>query len=374
MMDADNSLVLRIAFSMAKGVAGEAADELMSRIGSPEAFFSSSRRELIARAGADFPIFEDAYRKDLLRKAAIEATFVKHNKIDALMRGDSRYPSRLMSCSDAPFLLYKFGRCDLNFKHSIGIVGTRHATYYGSDFTGRLVADLAKAIPGVAIISGLAYGIDICAHKAALDAGLPTVAVMAHGLNTVYPAEHRSYAARIVKEGGALATEYPSSARMHRSNFLARNRIVAGLCDCLVVIESDIRGGSMSTARIASLYNRDVFALPGRISDVYSHGTNKLIANHTAQLITCASDILDAMGWKAEKQAAPAPPALFPALPPDLQQIYDFIKENPDSTVNDMCVGLGLSYSAVTDRLFRLEFEDMIISIPGGRFAPASCQ
>jgi len=367
-----DTTAIRIAFSMAKGVNGDAGDELMARLGSPDAFFSSSRRELVVRCGSDFGIFDDNYRQELLHKGELEAAFVSQSKISTLMRGDADYPERLMPCSDAPFMIYKLGKCSLNFKRSIGIVGTRHATYYGSDFTSRLVSDLAKALPGVAIISGLAYGIDICAHKAALDAGLPTVAVLAHGLNTVYPADHRSYAARIVKDGGALVTEYPSNARLHRSNFLARNRIVAALSDCIVVVESDLRGGSMSTARIASLYNRDVFALPGRISDVYSHGTNKLIANHTAQLITCADDILNAMGWEAEMAAQATPPTLFPELAPELQQLYDYIKENPNTTVNDMCVALGLTYSVVTDRLFRLEFDDMIISIPGGRYAPVS--
>lgn len=362
----------RIALSMAKGVNGTAADELMRRIGSPEAFFSCSRTELVAMCGKDFGIFDDAYRQDLLRKGTLEADFTRQSNIDALMRGAPGYPERLMPCSDAPFMLYKLGRCSLDFKRSIGIVGTRHATYYGSDFTSRLVADLANALPGVAIISGLAYGIDICAHKAALDSGLPTVAVLAHGLNTVYPADHRSYAARIVKDGGALITEYPSSARLHRSNFLARNRIVAAMSDCLVVVESDLRGGSMSTARIASLYNRDVFALPGRINDVYSHGTNKLIANHTAQLITGADDLINAMGWEQQTAEKPQPASLFPVLTPELQQLYDFIKENPNATVNDMCVALGLTYAAVTDRLFRLEFDDMIISIPGGRYAPVA--
>lgn len=373
MMDASPT-AMRIALSMAKGVVGSAGDQLLHRLGSPRVFFNASHSELIARCGRDFGIFDDAYRSDLLQRAEREAAFVSQSRIDALMRGDDAYPSRLMTCSDAPFMLYKLGRCDLNFKRTIGIVGTRHATYYGSDFAARLVADLARAIPGVAIISGLAYGIDICAHKAALEAGLPTVAVMAHGLNTIYPADHRSYAARIVKDGGALVTEYTSDSRLHRSNFLARNRIVAGMSDCLVVVESDLRGGSMSTARIASLYNRDVFALPGRINDVYSHGTNKLIANQTAQLITCADDILQAMGWEAEPGAKDDQPTLFPALSPELQQVYDYITANPNSTVNDLCVGLGLSYAVVTDRLFRLEFDDMIISIPGGRYAPVTCK
>lgn len=371
-MEPTDRMAMRIAMSMAKGVCGNAGDELLARIGGPEEYFGSTRRELAMRCGCDFAIFDDAYRRELLRRGELEASFVRQNGIDALMRSEADYPERLMPCSDAPFMLYKLGRCGLNFKRSIGIVGTRHATYYGSDFTSRLVADIAKSLPGTAIISGLAYGIDICAHKAALDAGLPTVAVMAHGLNTVYPADHRSYAARIVREGGALVTEYASTARLHRSNFLARNRIVAALIDCLVVVESDLRGGSMSTARIASLYNRDVFALPGRINDIYSHGTNKLIANHTAQLITCADDIIDAMGWDAVREKEPASPTLFPVLAPELQQLLDFIKENPNATVNDMCVALGLTYSAVTDRLFRLEFEDLIISIPGGRYAPVS--
>ena len=257
--------------------------------------------------------------------------------------------------------------CISDSAHTVGIVGTRHATHYGIDFTRRLVADLARMIPGVCIVSGLAYGIDVTAHQAALDASAPTVGVLAHGLNMIYPAEHRSVAAKMVERGGALVTEYPSSSKIYKQNFLKRNRIVAALSDALVVVESDYRGGSLSTARIASLYNRDVFALPGRITDTYSRGTNSLIANSTAAVITSAEDLVKQMGWAAS--VAPEQPRLFTPLAPELQQLLDYIAANPQATANDLCVRLGISYATLSDRLFRLEMEEAITTLPGGRFA-----
>lgn len=361
-------LAHRIAFSMAKGMRGDTAVEMLKRIGSPSDFCTLPPAQLMAMAGVQTRIFAHDYRAELLARAEKEALFVEHNSIRAAFRGDADYPSRLLECSDAPMMIYALGKCDLNFRRSVAIVGTRHATPYGIDFATRLVKDLAKIAPGTAIISGLAFGIDVAAHKAALSAGLPTVAVMAHGLTTIYPAEHRSVAAKIVESGGALVTEYPSDYQINRGSFLARNRIVAGLADCVVVVESDLRGGSMSTARMASDYGREVFAVPGRVNDQYSRGANRLIATNTAAMITCAGDLAEMMGWQLQPTLpleSPAPPP----LPAELQAIVDFLRSNPDATINDLCVALDTPYATISDRIFRLEMADRITILPGGRFA-----
>lgn len=362
-----DELKYHIAFSMLKGINGNTARTLLQRVGSAKAFFDFKPNELALLTGSNSDIFDNDYRQKLLIDAEREASFVELNKIRQTFITDSDYPRRLENCDDCPTMAYALGRCDFGCQHTVGIVGTRHATNYGIDFTRRLVADLAKLIPGVCIVSGLAYGIDVTAHQAALDAGTPTIGVLAHGLNMIYPAEHRSVAAKMVESGGALVTEYPSSAKIYKQNFLKRNRIVAALSDALVVVESDYRGGSLSTARIASLYNREVFALPGRVTDTYSRGTNALIANNTAAVITSAEDLIKQMGWTAE--SIPQQPRLFTPLAPELQQLLDYIAANPGVTANDLCVRLGISYATLTDRLFRLEMEEAIATLPGGRFA-----
>lgn len=369
MPDYTDSLLLQIAISKAKGVHAGTLRQLMERIGALSDLFTMTRAELTNLTGITSDLFNETYRRSLLDEAEKEATFVRKNNIDALFLDTDSYPTRLTNCDDAPTMLYKLGSCDPDSRYMIGIVGTRHATRYGADFTNQLVKDLASKLDRPVIVSGLAYGIDVAAHRAALEAGIPTIGVLAHALNTIYPADHRSVAARMTSTGGALITEYPSSSRIHRSNFLARNRIVAGLCDCIVVVESDFKGGSMSTARTAMHYNRDVFAVPGRVNDRYSRGTNMLISNHTAMLIQNADDLIEQMGWTAVTSRTPEAPTLFRALTEEEQQIIDFVRDNPDLTVNDICVNLNKSYAMLSDILFQLEMDEVIATLPGGRIA-----
>lgn len=369
MADINDKLLLRIAMSRAKGVHAPTLRQLTERIGSLTDFFTLTKAELTNLAGIKSDLFDDEYRQTLLDDAEKEVAFVRKNHIDTLFLGTDDYPSRLSHCEDAPTMLYKLGSCNPDSRYMVGIVGTRHATRYGADFTDKLVKDLASKLDNPVIVSGLAYGIDVAAHRAALEAGVPTIGVLAHALNTIYPAEHRTVAAKITSSGGALITEYPTDARIHRSNFLARNRIVAGMCDCLVVVESDYKGGSMSTARIAMQYNRDVFAVPGRTTDRYSHGTNMLISNHTASLIQSADDLIEQMGWQSQADFTKDAPTLFRALTAEEQQIIDFIRAKPDATVNEICVELNKSYAALNDILFQLEMDDIIATLPGGRIA-----
>ncbi len=369
MPDYNDSLLLQIAVSKAKGVHAATLRQLMERIGALPDFFTMTKAELTNLTGITSDLFDDTYRKSLLDEAEKEAAFVRNNHIDPLFLDTDSYPDRLSNCEDAPTMLYKLGSCDPDNRYMIGIVGTRHATRYGADFTKQLVKDLAAKLERPVIVSGLAYGIDVAAHRAALEEGIPTIGVLAHALNTIYPADHRSVAAKMTSSGGALITEYPTSARIHRSNFLARNRIVAGLCDCVVVVESDFKGGSMSTARIAMQYNREVFAVPGRVNDRYSRGTNMLISNHTAMLIQNADDLIEQMGWKDEAVMTQDQPVLFRALTEEEQQIIDFVSDNPDMTVNEICVKLNKSYSKLSDILFQLEMDEIIATLPGGRIA-----
>ena len=212
---------------------------------------------------------------------------------------DDDFPHRLSGTPDGPVLIYHKGDVScLNADKMISVVGTRHATPYGIHFCDTLVRDVSERIADAVIVSGLAYGIDIAAHRAALSHGVPTIAVLAHGLNPIYPSQHRNDAVKILIEGGLLLPDYTSQAAMSRGNFLARNRIIAGLSDCTIVVESAEKGGAIVTAGISSSYNRDVFAVPGKVSDIYSAGCNNLIRRNTASLITCCDDMMKAMRWE----------------------------------------------------------------------------
>lgn len=360
-------LTYRIAFSLIRGNNQAIANELLLRVGSEEEFFKSSSRILEMRIGNKVKYIEDSYRQQLLDKAKQEVDFISKNKINPLYFNDSNYPQRLRECDDAPLMLYTLGNCDLNSSHIISIVGTRHATHYGVDMTERIIEDLSQRIENIIIISGLAYGIDIAAHKAALKNNIPTIGVLAHGLNTIYPAAHRNVASDMIKKNGMLITDYTSTDTIHRGNFLARNRIVAGLCDCILVSESAKKGGAIVTASIADGYHRDVLALPGRANDPYSQGCNHLIASGRAALVTSAQDIIDVMRWTAKPQEGEQS-QLFCELNDEEQVILNFIKSNPLSSANEISVGTNIQFSRLSPTLIDLEFRGLIVNYPGGRY------
>lgn len=361
-------LVARIAFSKIKGLNHSTAQRLLSLIGSPENFFTLTTNALSATCRLDSRVCDANYRMSLLNEAEREAAFVTEKSIVARFIDTDAYPNRLSDCDDAPAMLYSIGKCNLNSLHFVAVVGTRHATPYGLDFVNHLVADLAERIDNLVIVSGLAYGIDVAAHRAALDNNIPTIAVVAHGLNTIYPADHRATAAKIVNSGGAIVTEYTSDATIHRSNFLARNRIVAGLSDAVIVVESDIKGGALATARIAAAYNREVFAVPGRTTDTYSRGCNDLIANQAASIIRSADDLIEALNWTSRPKAFSQQELAFD-MTPEQKAVADYIVTHPDHTVNDICIGLGIPFSQLSAMLFEMEMSDMLMTLPGGRYA-----
>ena len=366
--DSIDPLLAQIAFSRIKGINYSTASRLLGIVGSPENFFRLSPSALAASTGLDSRICDADSRMNLLENSRSEAEFVRSKSITTNFIGSPSFPRRLTECDDAPALLYSIGKANLDCLHAVSIVGTRHATPYGLDFIKHLVSDLASALDSLVIISGLAYGIDVAAHKAALENSVPTVAVVAHGLNTIYPADHRATAARIVGEGGSIVTEYGSDAAIHKGNFLARNRIVAGLADAVIVVESDAKGGAMSTARIANAYNREVMAVPGRTTDTYSRGCNDLIANQTATIIRSADDLVSALNWTAKKPDNSQTTFKFD-LTPEQKTISDYIVAHPDHTVNDICIGLGMPYNRLSAILFEMEMSDLIITLPGGRYA-----
>lgn len=359
--------IYQIAFASLRGITRRLAGEILSRVGDEQRFFTTPEKQLSAVMGCTNRLFSDAYRSQILEKARKEMAFISGNEISTLYFTDHAYPARLNECDDAPLLLYGLGNCDLNPAHIISIVGTRHATPYGTDFVIRLVEDIAKKIENPVIVSGLAYGIDIVAHRAALHCGVPTVAVLAHGLNTIYPAAHRSTAADIVRNGGMLLTDYMSQDTLHKGNFVARNRIVAGLCDCTVVAESAIKGGALITAGIAAAYHRDVAALPGRTSDRFSQGCNKLIADNTAALVSDADSLIAMMGWKTIPQEGDQ--ATIPLLlAPEEEAVIAYLTEKGEADINNICVSLNLPMHRLMPLLVDMEFKNLILTFPGGKY------
>lgn len=357
----------RLAFSMLRGINPVTAGAILQRMGSEAEFFTATDAMLSTVMGMKSPLFERDYRDRLLSMAESEAVYNDTHHINELYFTSDEYPALLRQCSDAPVMLYALGDCDYNNSHVISIVGTRHATAYGINFVDSLMAELAAKIDNLIIVSGLAYGIDIATHKAALRESIPTVGVVAHGLSTIYPSAHRNDAARMVKTGGMLLTEYPHDAPIHKGNFLARNRIVAGLAEGVIVVESAVKGGALTTARLASEYSRDVFALPGRTSDRYSAGCNALIGRNIAHLITCADDVIEVMGWETTPTDG-TQQTLFPQLDGEEMRIVEYLREKGDARLNNISVDTGIAISRLMPLMVNLEFKGIVITFPGGAY------
>ena len=369
---ADEQLRYRIALASVKGMNRLLAESLVELTGDVSAFFTLSQRELSDLTGWNSSLFSEVERGKALMAAAGEVEFIRKNNITPLFFTDADYPQRLLECDDAPLILYYKGNVSFQQPRVVSIVGTRHATPYGKNFVDTLVRDLADTCPDTLIVSGLAYGIDIAAHRAALRYGLPTVGVLAHGLNTIYPAQHRNTAVEMVGNGGLL-TEYTTSQPTHRGFFLARNRIVAGVADAVVVVESGVKGGSLFTATIASDYHRDVFALPGRVGDISSMGCNNLIRQNKAALLTCADDLIEAMGWGVRKEQ-PSQTTLAPQqdvqLTDEEKLIMQYLAHNGEGQINRMAVELNTPIATLSATLVELEFKGCVVAFPGGVYRP----
>lgn len=314
--------------------------------------------------------FERAARDEARIRARREMAFMDKHKIRALFICDDDYPFMLRETPDAPVLLYCLGNPDLNCEHIINMVGTRKCTQYGSTWCHRAVEELAAYFPDLTVVSGLAYGIDSEAHKAALENNARTVAVVAHGLDTIYPSGNRDLARRIVREGGSVLSEYPSGTTAYPQRFLERNRIVAGLCEMTIVVESPVKGGAMNTANTAFGYGREVGALPGRVSDITSGGCNQLIRKNKATLISCAADVIELLGWRPAGIRVDARQRnLFPELIGDSSRIYEALKfESEPMSVDALHMQTGLPVPSLMSALTELEFDGIIIRLPGNRY------
>lgn len=307
-----------------------------------------------------------------MKRAEIELEYCEKHHIQVLCHNDASYPQRLRECDDAPLVLYYLGSADLNSQRIVNIVGTRHCTAYGKDLVRRFCQDLRQECPDVLIVSGLAYGIDICAHREALANGFDTMGVLAHGLDTIYPSSHRETARKMVSHGGLL-TEFMTQTNADKRNFVQRNRIVAGMSDACILVESAARGGGLITAGISRDYNRDVFAFPGQVGAQWSEGCNNLIRDNGASLITCAEDFIKSMRWENEKVLDNARQGgiereMFPDLSPEEQLVVDTLHEANDLSMSLLTVRTNLPVSQLSSLLFTLELKGVLRPLAGGLY------
>lgn len=357
-------LTYQIGLTLLNGVGDILAKNLVAYCGSAEQVFKTSKAQLEKIPGiGTYTSNAILLSKTVLDRAEQEVEFIAKNKIEALFFTDKNYPQRLKNCSDSPILLYYKGNANLNTDKVVAVVGTRTPSMYGKLTTEKLIEDLVES--GCLVVSGLAYGIDITSHKAALDNGLATVGVLAHGLDRIYPSAHTQYAERMISQGGLL-TEFLSETNPDKENFPKRNRIVAGMCDALVVVESKRGGGSLITATIANSYNKDIFAFPGKANDVLSEGCNGLIKSHRANLIESAADLLYMMNWNEEvKKKKTAQIPLLLNLSPEEQLIINAFESKNQLHVDEICYATNFTISKTSSFLLQLEFSNVIKSLPG---------
>ena len=355
----------KVAFSFLTGLGSINARKVIAYSGGVEAFFKEKKQDLLKVPGIGKNIIQKLDRDSALRDAEAELKFIEENAIKVAFYLDENFPQRLLNCPDSPTTLYYKGEIDFNASRILSVVGTRNATEYGRENCDKLIKALASHAEKTIIVSGLAYGIDICAHKAAMKYNLPTVAVVGHGFHLMYPAQHRKYAEEIIHSGG-MVSEFTSKSVIDPRHFVRRNRIVAGMADATLVIESARKGGSLTTAEIANSYNRDVFAFPGRTGDVYSNGCNHLIKTNQAHLIESVADIEYILGWEndlGKKDAVQS--RMFIELSPEEELIVDLLNDVGKLGIDMLSLKLNLPMSRVSSLLLKMEFDGLIRALPG---------
>lgn len=363
-----DSLKYRIGLTLLKGIGNKLAKSLIAYTGSEEAIFRENPKALSKIPGIGDVLLHEITNQNVLHRAEQEIEFINKNKINPLFFTDRDFPFRLKECPDSPILIYTKGNLNLNTGKFVSVVGTRNATEYGKDLCKELIHGWRDF--QIIVVSGLAYGIDICAHKTALENNLPTIAVPGHGLDRIYPATHRSTAVKII-DNGMILTEYTSGTNPDRQNFVQRNRIIAGLCDATVVVESANKGGALITAELANDYNRDVFAFPGRTNDQYSAGCNLLIRQNKASLIESSEDFIRFMGWESENNTTKpeVQTSLFQELTPLEQQVFTTLRQKTEGLqVNELSINLGQPVSRISAILLGLEFSGMVKCLPGNLY------
>lgn len=359
-----SELLNQLALTLVPNIGDVQAKILINHFGDASGVFNAKRSLLEKIEGIGEVRAKSIKEFDDFHLAEHELKFIEKYKIKPLFLTDADYPKRLLNCYDSPTLLFYKGTADLNASRLISIVGTRSNTDYGKQFTDKLVKDLSEQ--NILIVSGLAHGIDAIAHKAALKNNLSTIGVVGHGLDKVYPSENTGLAKDMIKEGGGILSEFFSGTKPDKHNFPLRNRIVAGLSDATVVVETNIKGGSMITAKLADAYNRDVFAVPGRPVDKASSGCNHLIKYNKAILLTDAEELLDVLGWKEKKkEKVKQQKELFIELSAEEKQIVHLLQEKEMVHIDEINLRSGLSSSAAAIAILNLELQNVIAGLPG---------
>lgn len=363
----DKDLLYKIGLTFIDHVGHITSKVLISYCGSAEAVFKEKKQNLLKIPDIGAVTAEAIVNQDILHLAEKEIKFIEQNNITPLFYLDKAYPLRLKQCADCPVVLYYKGNANLDAERIVAIVGTRSATDYGKKMCHDLVEGLKDS--GALVISGLAYGIDAASHKAALKFGLPTVGVVGHGLDSLYPAEHSNLAKKMLENGGLL-TDFTSETTLAPENFPKRNRIIAGLSDAVVVVESKASGGAIITADIAFSYSREVFAFPGRSDDISSQGCNKLIRQNKAGLIQSADDLLSSLGWKDTKKKKKPQIQLFNDLNPQEELIVKVLQaQTKPMHVDDIALQANLSPGNLSTHLLTLEFAGILKSLPGKMYS-----
>ena len=358
-----NDLLYQVALTLVPNIGDVHAKALVNYYGDAQSIFKAKKKDLENMEGIGTVRADSIKAFTNFDSSEAEIKFLEKYKITPLFITDKNYPQRLLNCYDSPALLYYRGNANLNTSRIISIVGTRNNSDYGKAACEKLVEELQQ--PNILIVSGLAFGIDTIAHKAALKSNLQTVGVLAHGLDRIYPAQNKNMAKQMIGHGGLL-TEFISNTNPSKQNFPKRNRIVAGMCDCVVVVESSKKGGSLITAELGNGYNKDVFAIPGRISDTKSEGCNYLIKNNKASLINHAGDLLELMNWNEAKKNHPKKQReLFVELTDNEKIVIGILQSQDSVQIDQLYFKSGLSSSAIAQALLMLEMQGLVSSLPG---------
>lgn len=361
-----NELLYQIALTQIPNIGPVHAKTLVEHFGNAEDIFKAKLKTLSTVENIGDVCAESIKNFDDFSEAENEIDFIEKYKIIPLFITDKKYPQRLLRCFDSPALLYYRGNTDLNSSKIISIIGTRSNTEYGKQVTEKLITGLQEQ--NVLVVSGLAFGIDAAAHKSAMQNNMPTVGVLAHGLDTIYPSQHKSLAKEMLQNGGLL-TEFTQKTKPDKHNFPKRNRIVAGMSDATIVVETAIKGGSMITAELAYNYNRDVFAFPGKTTDNKSAGCNYLIKSKKAVLLTDAQELIEMLGWEKKKIKSKMQRELFIELPGDEKIIVDILKEKDAVHIDEIYFKSSLSSSTVAAAILNLELKNIVLSLPGKMYS-----
>jgi DNA processing protein len=361
----EENLFHLMALLRVDGVGDIMAKKLLTHFGSAEGVFNAKTSQLATIDGVGSVLLKNLKDKSVFEKATQELHFIQKNNIDVLYFQDEKYPDRLKHCIDGPVLLFSSGNINLNKRKIISIVGTRQITSYGTEFCRKLIEELAPLDP--IIVSGFAYGVDIVSHQLAMEYNLQTIGIVAHGLNQIYPKPHKKYVA-IMEQNGGFMTEFWSSSNPDKENFVRRNRIVAGMTEATIVIESADRGGSLITANMANDYNRDVFAVPGRVTDKYSQGCNNLIKTQKANVLTSAADLVYILNWDIEKDVKAVQKQLFVTLDDDEQKVYDYLLKTGKELMDIIALHCDFPIYRISGLLLNMELKGVIRPLPGKLF------